>query len=156
MIFNLLVFFSICLNGFPLRTVKMPTRLSLLDEGVYIHIHCIMCSVLNLMLSARVFYFYFCLFSPMLLCSQVGQHYLMSFVGENNIRQPKIQQTTDTQNIWIFCELTIADTFRLASTDGATTVSCFDLWHQGVSMFVKAIKKTCAGTDRNNKSQISR
>lgn len=53
-------------------------------------------------------------------------------------------------------ELTPADTFRLGPSDGATTVSCFDLCHSGDAMFVKVINKICAGTVLNNKSQISR
>lgn len=53
-------------------------------------------------------------------------------------------------------ELTPADTFRLGPSDGATTVSCFDLWHTGDAMFVKAINKIHIGAELNNKSQISR
>lgn len=53
-------------------------------------------------------------------------------------------------------ESTPADTFRLGPSDGATTVSCFDLWHTGDAMFVKAINEIHVGAELNNKSQISR
>lgn len=70
-----------------------------------------------------------------------------------------MQQTSHTEEkAYRFSvpELTLADTFRLDPTDGATTVSCFDLWHTGDAMFVKAINKIRVGADLNNKSQISR
>lgn len=97
-IFNLSVFPRVGLNGFQLTGVKMLTPVSVLYYAV--DIHCYICSTLKLLLSARLFFF---LPPTSWLCLQIGQHYTMSYAGQNNIWQFSIQQTTHTEAIWIFC-----------------------------------------------------
>lgn len=90
---------------------------------------------------------------------ETGQHYLHhTHAGPNNIWQSVAQQTVHTQKAYGFSvpELTPADIFRLGPSDGATTVSCFDLCHAGDALFVKMINKIGVGIVLNDKSQISR
>lgn len=142
MIFNLPVFFRVGLNGFPLTY-----------SCNYMMVY--MCSALRLILSARLFFFLLTSYQLSLFAdwSTLPRH-----TQDQTISASLQRSKLHTQKAYGFSVpgLTPADTFRLGPSDGATTVSCFDLCHSGDAMFVKVINKICVGTVLNNKSQISR
>lgn len=150
LIFNLSVFFRVGLNGSPLTSVKMLTAVSVLYDGVDIQ-----CNMLYF--EATIVCQAFFLTSDRL--ALFADWSTLPYVIRRTKQYLAICNTANyTHKTYGFSvpELTPADTFRLGPTDGATTVSCFDLWHTGDAMFVKAINKICVDADLNNKSQISR